>query len=159
MDKESNEATLKIGQSYPNSIHLIKVACEAAAQKRDGMKIFGTDYSTQDGTCVRDYIHVDDLALAHVNSIEYLSAGGDSEIFNCGYGHGYSVREVIEMVKKVTGKDFYVEEVKRRVGDPETLVADTNKIKAMLNWTPQFNNLETICKSAWDWELHRNSLK
>ncbi|WP_456382845.1 GDP-mannose 4,6-dehydratase, partial [Persephonella sp.] len=117
--------------------------------------IYGTDYPTPDGTCIRDFIHVTDLASAHLDAIEYLFEGGDSDAFNCGYGHGYSVREVVDMVKKVTGVDFPVIEADRRPGDPPQLVADSRKIKKVLGWKPEYDNLEFIIKTAWNWELNK----
>lgn len=140
------------GQRTKNATHLIKLACMAACEKSAGLKIFGTDYPTDDGTCYRDYIHVDDLAAAHISALNYLERGGTSDLFNCGYGKGYSVREVIDCVKKVSGKDFIVEESERREGDPPYLVAANEKIKAVLNWSPEFDNLETIVRTALEWE-------
>ena len=140
------------GQRTKNATHLIKVASEAACGKRASVGIFGTDYSTPDGTGVRDYIHVEDLADLHVLALQYLNEGGKSEIFNCGYGHGFSVREVINMVKKVSGVDFKVEEQPRRAGDAATLVADSSKVRKAFNWTPKRDNLELICKTAYEWE-------
>lgn len=142
----------KVGQATPRATHLIKVACQTAVGLNQEMNIFGTDYPTTDGTCVRDYIHVDDLASAHLVAINYLSKGGESEIFNCGYGHGYSVREVIDTVKEVSGVDFKVNEAKRRPGDPATLVADSKKLQ-QLGWKPQYDDIRTICRSAYNWEL------
>ncbi|MEC9493305.1 UDP-glucose 4-epimerase GalE [Flexistipes sp.] len=141
----------RIGQSTPNATHLIKIASECAAGKRDKMYIFGDDYPTEDGTCIRDYIHVDDLADAHIRAIEYLQKN-PSDIFNCGYGRGYSVKEVIDVMKNVTGIDFEVEVSGRREGDPAVLVSDNKKIKSSMNWQPKYDNLEIICKSAYEWE-------
>lgn len=142
----------KNGQRTANATHLIKVASQAACGKRASVGIFGTDYPTPDGTGVRDYIHVEDLADLHVLALNYLNEGGKSEIFNCGYGHGFSVREVIDTVKKVSGVDFKVEEQPRRAGDAATLVADSSKVRKAFNWTPQRDNLELICKTAYEWE-------
>lgn len=142
----------KNGQRTANATHLIKVASQAACGKRASVGIFGTDYPTPDGTGVRDYIHVEDLADLHVLALKYLNEGGKSEIFNCGYGHGFSVREVIDTVKKVSGVDFKVEEQPRRAGDAATLVADSSKVRKAFNWTPQRDNLELICKTAYEWE-------
>lgn len=142
-----------LGQATPEATHLIKVACEAATNKRSAMAIFGSDYDTPDGTCIRDYIHVDDLARAHLDAISYLQNGGESTRVNCGYGRGYSVRQVVDCVKKVSGVDFMVEEQDRRLGDPAELVADNTKIKQLFSWEPQLDNLETICASAYQWEL------
>nr|BFD59373.1 UDP-glucose 4-epimerase GalE [Bdellovibrio sp. CKG001] len=140
------------GQRTKNATHLIKVASEAACGKRASVGIFGTDYPTPDGTGVRDYIHVEDLADLHVLALQYLNEGGKSEIFNCGYGHGFSVREVINTVKKVSGVDFKVEEQPRRAGDAATLVADSSKVRKAFNWTPKRDNLELICRTAYEWE-------
>ncbi|UXR63782.1 UDP-glucose 4-epimerase GalE [Bdellovibrio bacteriovorus] len=140
------------GQRTKNATHLIKVASEAACGKRASVGIFGTDYPTPDGTGVRDYIHVEDLADLHVLALQYLNEGGKSEVFNCGYGHGFSVREVIDTVKKVSGVDFKVQEQPRRAGDAATLVADSSKVRKAFNWTPKRDNLELICKTAYEWE-------
>jgi UDP-glucose 4-epimerase len=142
----------KIGQSTPGATLLTKVACETAVGKRQSISIFGTDYPTKDGTGVRDYIHVFDLADAHIKALEYLRNGGDSITLNCGYGHGYSVREMLEMVKRVSNVDFEIKEEDRRPGDPASLIAEANKIRNMLEWTPQYDNLEQIVKSAYEWE-------
>lgn len=142
----------KNGQRTKNAYHLIHVASQAASGKRDKMAIFGQDYSTPDGTCIRDYIHVEDLANLHVLGLEYLNKGGRTDVFNCGYGHGYSVREVIETVKKVTGVNFLVEEKGRRPGDPASLVASTKKAVNILSWKPSFDSLDLICDSAANWE-------
>jgi UDP-glucose 4-epimerase len=149
----------RTGQSTAGSTHLIKVACEAAMGKRDGMMIFGTDYPTQDGTCVRDYIHVSDLADAHVAALSYLEAGGPSDVFNCGYGRGYSVQEVIHTVKQVSGADFEVAIAERRDGDPAAIVAQNEKIHASLRWIPKRNNLELIVRTALDWEKQLKALR
>jgi UDP-glucose 4-epimerase len=141
----------RIGQSFPEATHLIKVAAETAVGKRNKMYIFGDDYPTADGTCIRDYIHVDDLADAHLKALIYLE-NNESEVFNCGYGHGYSVKEVIEVMKKVSGVNFNVEISGRRAGDPATLVAGNEKIKSMMKWQPKYNDLEYICKTALEWE-------
>lgn len=142
----------KIGQSTPEATLLIKVACEAAVGKRDKVYIFGTDYPTQDGTGVRDYIHVEDLASAHVSALDYLRKGGKSTTLNCGYGHGYSVREVLDMVSKVNGDPIKIIEEGRRAGDPPNLVAGVDKIHQVLSWKPEYDDLEIIVKSALDWE-------
>ena len=141
-----------IGQSGPNSTHLIKVALECAVGKRERMDIFGNDYGTKDGTCIRDYIHVDDLAVAHQSALEYLSEGKGSDIFNCGYGKGYSVREVIAMVKKVTGVNFPVDVVGRRDGDVAELIARVGKIRSKMGWKPSHDDLEWIVRTAYEWE-------
>lgn len=141
-----------LGQATPEATHLIKVACEAACGKRNYIDIYGTDYPTPDGTGIRDYIHVMDLADAHVLALRHLLDGGSSEIFNCGCGKGYSVREVLDMVMQVSGKKFEIRAQARRPGDPPALVADAQRIRSQLGWTPKFNRLETICKTAYDWE-------
>ena len=141
-----------LGQSTPEATHLIKVACEAALGVRDKMMIFGTDYDTLDGSCVRDYIHVEDLASAHLRALDYLDLGGRSLRLNCGYGQGYSVKQVVEMVKRVSGVDFSAVESGRRAGDPPSLIADNTQIKSRLNWSPQYDDLELICRSAFEWE-------
>lgn len=144
----------RIGQATPEATHLIKVASEAATGKRPGMKIFGQDYPTPDGTCIRDYIHVNDLAAAHVEALKYLDAGGRSDVFNCGYGRGASVREVIDSVKRASGVDFPVDVEGRRAGDPACLIADNTKLlSAMPGWKPQFNDLALITRHAHRWEL------
>jgi UDP-glucose 4-epimerase len=140
------------GQSTPRATHLIKVACETALGKRHFLEVFGTDYPTPDGTCVRDYIHVTDLARAHMAALEYLRNGGASDVFNCGYSRGYSVQEVINAVKKVSGRDFEVRLTGRRLGDPASIVAASSKIRATLGWKPQYDNLETIVAHALSWE-------
>ncbi len=144
----------RIGQSYQNATHLITRALKTAKGEYEKLYIFGTDYPTPDGTCIRDFIHVDDLANAHILALKYLNQGGKSDVFNCGYGHGYSVKEVIETAKKVTGIDFPVEETGRREGDPAVLVADSTKLKETLGWKPRYDNLEFIIKTAWNWELN-----
>lgn len=143
---------LKIGQCSPNSTHLIKIASECAAGKREKMAIFGTDYETKDGTCVRDYIHVDDLAAAHVDALKFLERDSESVVLNCGYGHGYTVKEVIETVKKVTGVDFPVEIEGRRAGDAGTLISRADKIREVLGWTPKYDDLDLIVRTAFEWE-------
>ena len=142
----------RIGQATPEATHLIKVACECANGARPGMKVFGTDYETRDGTCIRDYIHVDDLAKAHVMALDYMAKGGDSETLNCGYGRGFTVKEVIDVVKDKSGKDFKVEETDRRAGDPDALMADNTRIKSVLGWQPDHDDLGVIVQSALDWE-------
>jgi UDP-glucose 4-epimerase len=141
-----------IGQAYKEATHIITRALKAALGEFEKLQIFGTDYPTPDGTCIRDYIHVDDLAKAHILALRYLLDGGGSDVMNCGYGHGYSVRDVVDMAKKVTGVDFRVEETGRREGDPPALVADSSKIKAVLRWKPDYDDLEYIIKTAWEWE-------
>jgi UDP-glucose 4-epimerase len=143
---------LRTGQSTPAATHLIKTAAECATGKRAGMKVFGTDYPTPDGTCLRDYIHVTDLVKAHSAALAYLAAGGDSGTFNCGYGRGFSVLDVIDTVKKVSGVDFPVTLAPRRPGDPAGIVADNAKIRAALAWRPEHDNLEEIVTHALAWE-------
>lgn len=145
----------RIGQSFPQATHLIKVACETACGKRESINVFGTDYLTPDGTCVRDYIHVSDLADAHVKALEYLNTGAKSQIFNCGYGHGFSVKEVLSQVKEVTGIDFKVVEVPRRPGDPASLTAKVELIHKTIGWKPKYDDLKIIIKSAYEWEKKR----
>jgi len=144
----------RIGQSTKRSTLLTKVACEVAVGKRDKVQIFGTDYDTPDGTGVRDYIHVEDLARAHLDALTYLRNGGESDIMNCGYGHGFSVREVIAAVEKAHGAPLKTQEAPRRAGDPDRLISECDRIKAKLNWTPQFDDLDAIAKSALNWEQH-----
>jgi len=143
----------KIGQSTKNATLLIKVAAEVAVGKREKLCVFGTDYPTPDGTGVRDYIHVSDLADAHIQALDYLRKGGESTLLNCGYGHGYSVRQVIDAVNKVHGSPIAVQENPRRAGDPPALVAAVDKIHRTLNWTPQYDDLEFIVKTSLDWEM------
>lgn len=141
-----------LGQATPEATHLIKVVSEVVCGKRDNMQIFGTDYPTPDGTCIRDYIHVDDLAGAHVLALKYLLDGGDSTVLNCGYGKGYSVREVVDVMARISGSDFVAEETGRRAGDPPVLIANNNKIRNTLGWAPKYDDLELICRNALDWE-------
>ncbi len=142
----------RTGQSTPNATHLIKVACETALGQRPGMEVFGTDYPTPDGTCIRDYIHVKDLARAHLAALQHLRAGRGSDVFNCGYARGYSVLEVIEAVRRVSGREFKVHLGARRPGDPAAIVARTDKIRAALSWTPEYDDLDTIVGHALAWE-------
>lgn len=142
----------RIGEATPDNSHLIKVACETAAGLRSGMKINGIDYPTPDGTCVRDYVHVTDLAEAHLAAMGYLQDGGASTILNCGYGRGFSVRTVIDAVRRRSGVDFPVEIGERRPGDPAVLVASNAKIRAELGWRPRYDDLDFIVQTAWAWE-------
>jgi len=142
----------KIGQSTENATLLIKVAAETALGKRDKMFIFGDDYPTDDGTCIRDYIHVEDLASAHIRALEHLEEGKEGGVFNCGYGHGFSVKEVLETMKKVSGVDFPVEIKERRAGDPAILISNNRKIREVMHWTPKYDDLELICKTGLEWE-------
>jgi UDP-glucose 4-epimerase len=145
----------RTGQSTPQATHLIKVACEAALGKRAGMDVFGTDYPTPDGTCLRDYIHVSDLVRAHSAALAHLRAGGTSAAFNCGYGRGASVLEVIDSVKRMSGVDFPVTIRGRRAGDPAALIANVDRIHATLDWQPRFQDLDTIVAHALAWERGR----
>ena len=142
----------RMGQRTPEATHLIKVSCQAALGMRQGVSIYGTDYPTQDGTGIRDYIHVEDLASAHLAALAYLERGGESDTFNVGYGRGSSVREVIDMVQRVSGIDFPVVEAPRRPGDPAELVACADRIRSILGWEPRHDSLETIVADAWRWE-------
>jgi UDP-glucose 4-epimerase len=142
----------RIGQSTINGTLLTKVACETAVGKRPHVSIFGTDYPTPDGTGVRDYIHVEDLASAHVKALEYLRAGGESRTLNCGYGHGYSVREVISTVNALNGEPIKTLEGPRRAGDPPSLVARAQRVREILGWQPQFDDISVIVKSQLAWE-------
>lgn len=142
----------RIGQSTKNATLLIKVAAEVALGKRSELKIFGTDYPTADGTGIRDYIHVTDLAAAHLSALSYLRDGGESTVLNCGYGHGYSVREVVDAVNRVHGSPIKAIEEPRRAGDPPALVAKVDKIHQTLDWKPQYDDLDFIVKTSLDWE-------
>jgi len=142
----------RIGQAYKDPTHLITRALKTAKGEFEKLTIFGTDYQTTDGTCIRDYIHVDDLASAHLLALGYLMDNNKSRIFNCGYGHGYTVKQVIETAKKVTGINFNTVESDRRPGDPPTLIAGSARIKQELNWKPEHDDLEFIVKTAWEWE-------
>jgi UDP-glucose 4-epimerase len=142
----------RLGHTAPQATLLVKVACQHAAGVRPGLQIFGTDYPTPDGTGVRDYIHVEDLAAAHLKALDYLRDGGASTTLNCGYGHGFSVREVLRMVEQVSGKTLTVEESPRRAGDPPSLVAQADRIRAVLGWVPRLDDLETIVRTQLDWE-------
>lgn len=146
----------KIGQSTPEATHLIKAACQAAIGIRDNIAIFGTDYPTTDGSGVRDYIHVNDLADVHLKALDYLQNTGESTILNCGYGHGYSVRQVLDSVQRVSGKALNIVEAPRRAGDPPALVADCGKLQSMLDWRPKYDDLDLIVETALKWEQHLN---
>ena len=149
----------RTGQSTPRATHLIKVASEAAVGLRAGLDVFGTDYGTPDGTCVRDYIHVTDLVRAHLDALRYLRSGGESTVLNCGYGEGFSVLEVVDAVKRVSGVDFPVRTVERRPGDPPALVAGAGRIRDRLGWKPRLNDLDTIVSHALSWEKHLKDLR
>ena len=142
----------KIGQSTENATLLIKVAAEVAVGKREQLYVFGTDYPTPDGTGVRDYIHVDDLADAHIKALDYLNRDGESVTLNCGYGHGYSVREVIDAINRVNGSPIKVVEQARRAGDPPALIAKADRARKLLNWEPRYDDLDFIAKTSLDWE-------
>ena len=152
---KDDELAPRIGQSFPNATHLIKIASECALGKRDKMSIFGDDFETPDGTGIRDYIHVDDLVSAHIKAIDYLDSN-ESDVFNLGYGKGFSVKEVIETMKKVTKSDFSVDIVSRRAGDPANLIANNSKYKKMFSTKNtklfKYDDIELICKSAYIWE-------
>lgn len=142
----------RIGQSTPRATHLIKVACQTALGQRSHLEVYGTDYPTPDGTCLRDYIHVSDLIAAHVDALSHLRRGGESGIFNCGYGKGYSVREVIEAVERVNGAKLPVIYGPRRAGDPAGIVAGATRVREVLGWKPQYENLDFIVETALNWE-------
>lgn len=154
-----SDSSGQIGQFGKNATHLIKVACDAVLGIRPSVSIFGTDYPTPDGTGVRDYIHVEDLATAHVDALSYLVTGGASGIFNCGYGRGYSVREVLSKVQEISGVNFAIVEAPRRAGDPACVVAAADKITQILGWQPKYNSLDTIVSSTLAWEKKKLELK
>lgn len=141
-----------IGQETPNATHLIKVACETACGKRDSISVYGTDYDTEDGTCIRDYIHVEDLAAAHVAALQYLQKSKSSGVYNCGYGTGFSVKQVLDTVRKVSGVDFKIIDTDRRAGDPAAVVANNELIRSTIDWQPKYDDIELICKTAYEWE-------
>jgi UDP-glucose 4-epimerase len=144
----------RIGQSTRAATLLVKAAVEAAVGKRPYLSIFGTDFPTHDGTGVRDYIHVEDLARAHLNALDYLRAEGKSLIANCGYGHGYSVREVLSSVEKIAGIKLDIREEARRAGDPPALIAKAEKVRAVLGWSPKLDDIDTIVRTSLEWERH-----
>jgi UDP-glucose 4-epimerase len=150
----------RIGHSTPQATLLIKVACEHAVGKRASLSIFGTDYETPDGTGIRDYIHVEDLAAAHLQALDHLRAEGESLTLNCGYGHGYSVREVIDAVQRVGGRALNVIELPRRAGDTPMLIACSEKLKQRLGWQPRYDDLDFIVRTAllWEWQLARTAM-
>jgi UDP-glucose 4-epimerase len=149
-----SDSSGRIGQATRKATLLIKVACEAAVGKRSHVSIYGTDYETPDGTGIRDYIHVEDLATAHLDALSYLRSGGSSLVLNVGYGHGYSVRQVLESVERVAGHPLTIREEPRRQGDPPALVARADRIRSELGWKPRLDNLDTIVGHALSWEQH-----
>ena len=142
----------RVGLATVGATHLLKIAVEAATGQRAKIDVFGTDYPTPDGSCIRDFIHVSDLAQAHRSALTYLRGGGDSVTLNCGYGRGYSVIETIETVRRISGRNFAIQHAPRRAGDIMTMVADTSRMRALLDWTPQYDNLDTIAAHALAWE-------
>ena len=149
----------RLGQSTPNATHLIKIAVQAALGHRNGMDVFGTDYPTRDGSCIRDYIQVSDLIAAHMLALKHLRAGGQSLTCNCGYGRGLSVLEVIDVVKNVSGVDFPVRISGRRAGDPANLIAGAERIRSELGWAPKHDDVEGIVRQALDWERRLHNMK
>ncbi|NWF61478.1 MAG: UDP-glucose 4-epimerase GalE [Fischerella sp.] len=145
-----------LGEDHNPETHLIPLVLQTALGKRESISVFGTDYPTPDGTCIRDYIHVNDLADAHVLGLEYLLKGGDSGVFNLGNGNGFSVKEVIDTAKHVTGADIKVTECDRRPGDPPVLIGSSDKAKKILGWQPQYSSLEEIISHAWQWHKQRH---
>ncbi|MBT0666174.1 UDP-glucose 4-epimerase GalE [Geobacter pelophilus] len=143
----------QLGQVYRDATHLIARSIKTATGEYPYLTIFGDNYPTPDGTCIRDYIHVSDLASAHLSALEYLRADGESKVFNCGYGYGFSVRDVVETVKTVSGVDFKVKMADRRAGDPPALIADSSKLRSLTGWTPRYGDLSYIVNSALEWEL------
>jgi UDP-glucose 4-epimerase len=142
----------RIGLATVGATHLLKIAVEAATGQRAKIDVFGTDYPTPDGSCIRDFIHVSDLSQAHRSALSYLRGGGASTTLNCGYGRGYSVLETIDAVRRVSGRSFAVQYAPRRPGDIMTMVADTSRIRGVLDWQPQYDDLETIAAHALSWE-------
>ncbi len=153
------DAAGRIGQATPKATHLIKVACETVLGMHESVTIFGTDFPTPDGTGIRDYIHIDDLAAAHLAALDYLVSGKGSVVLNCGYGHGFSVRDVIEAVARVSGAPLRVDEGARRPGDPAELVAATERIREVLGWRPKHDDLDYIVRTALDWERRLQALR
>ncbi len=149
----------EIGEWHEPETHLIPLVLQVAAGLRDYIQVFGTDYDTPDGTCVRDYIHINDLAAAHIAALDYLKNGGASTAFNLGNGNGFSVKEVIQTAERITGKSIKIIEGPRRPGDPPTLVGNADKARRILNWQPRYANLEEIVQTAWKWELSRTKTK
>jgi len=149
----------RTGQATPDATHLIKVACEAAVGLRKGITVFGNDYDTEDGTCVRDFIHVSDLADAHVRALDHLMERKAQLTLNCGYGHGFSVREVLAAVEQVAGRALVLSEGPRRAGDPPELIADSRRLRELLRWTPRYDDLGVIVATALAWERKRLELR
>lgn len=148
----------RVGQSTPNATHLIKAACQTALGKRKQLDVYGTDYNTPDGTCLRDYIHVSDLIAAHVDALEHLRKGGSSGIFNCGYGRGYSVLDVIKAVERANGLALRVRYEPRRPGDPSAIIAGARRVRQVLGWRPKYENLDFIVETALNWERKLSEL-
>lgn len=148
-----------LGCMSENATQLIRVACDTALQRRPELCIFGTDFPTPDGTAIRDYIHVEDLASAHVAALNYLEGGGESQVLNCGYGEGYSVQAVVERVKAVSQHDFPVLRTDRRAGDPASVIASADKIRSILGWEPRYKDLDTIIQSTLSWEKKRQNIQ
>ncbi len=144
----------KIGEDHDPETHLIPLVLEAASGKREKISIFGTDYPTKDGTCIRDYIHVSDLAQAHILAVKYLLGGGKSEVFNLGNGTGFSVREIVEAAREVTGRPILAQEAERRAGDPAVLIASSQKAKEILGWEPKYTKIQEMIQTAWVWHQH-----
>lgn len=142
----------ELGQAYKDTTHLITRAIKTALGQSPQLAIYGTDYPTDDGTCIRDYIHVNDLAEAHVCALDYLLKTNKSDFMNCGYGHGFSVKEIIEKVKSISGVDFKTVETDRRPGDAPAVIAANQKIKELTSWEPKYDNLDIMIKTAWEWE-------
>jgi UDP-glucose 4-epimerase len=149
----------ELGERHIPETHLIPLVLQAASGRRDCITVFGTDYDTEDGTCVRDYIHINDLCSAHLLGLEHLVAGGDSRAYNMGNGQGYSIKQVIDVAKQVTGNDFTVQTGERRSGDPARLVADSSLLQKELGWKPEYTDLESIIRHAWAWEQKYNTWK
>jgi len=143
---------LRVGQSTPRATHLVKIAAEVALGLRESLTVFGADYPTPDGTCLRDYIHIEDLVQAHIDALKYLEGGGQSDILNVGYGHASSVLEVIAAMERVSGCEIRTEKGARRAGDPSSVLSDNQRIRRVLGWKPRFDDLDLICRTAFEWE-------
>ena len=142
----------RTGQSTPRSTHLIKVACETATGRRPHVEIFGRDYDTPDGTCIRDYIHVTDLIDIHISALGWLREGGENGAFNCGYGHGHSVLDIVAAIERVTGRSLPIRDAPRRAGDPPTVIARAERLREAFSWSPRHDDLDSIVASALNWE-------